>query len=379
MEPSMLQSAQSLLTELRRALDFAPAAVVAVVLFLTAIIVAWIIHAVVGRVLLRMAGERHPFARQILLSTWRLTRLALMLFALIVTLPTAPLADATRATLGKAFLVGAIILVGWATIEIVNVLASLYLQRFAGEDDQARKRATQIGILKGAAITLLILTTAGAALMTFDSVRQFGVSLFASAGVAGLVVGFAARPVLSNMIAGVQIAITQPISLNDIVIVEGEWGRIDEITGTYVVVLTWDLRRLVVPLTYFIEKPFQNWTRGSTNLLGAVVFYADYTVPVDRVRAKVEEIVKASPRWDGKVVSLQVTDARPDTLELRALASAVNASDAWDLRCELREKLIAFLQSECPGALPKRRQQTVADVILERPQHGIGLHRLQDS
>lgn len=376
----MLQNAQSLLSELRRLLDFAPDAIVAAVLFLTAILVAWIIHAIAWRVLVRLAGERHPFARQTLISTKGLTRLALMLFALMVTLPTAPLANEIRSALGKALLVAAIILIGWAAIAMVTMVASLYQQRFTGEDDrQARKRVTQIGILKGAAITLLILLTAGAALMTFDSVRQFGVSLFASAGVAGLIAGFAARPVLSNMIAGMQIAITQPISLNDIVIVEGEWGHIDEITGTYVVVLTWDLRRLIVPLTYFIEKPFQNWTRGSTNLLGAVVFYVDYTVPVDRVRVKVEEIVKASSRWDGKVVNLQVTDAKVDALELRALASAANAADAWDLRCELREKLIAFLQSDYPQAFPKRRQQTVADVLLDRPQHGIGLHRAQDS
>ncbi|MEZ5787683.1 MAG: mechanosensitive ion channel family protein [Xanthobacteraceae bacterium] len=376
----MLQNAQSLLTELRQALDFAPDAAVAAILLGLAVVVAWIAHAIVFRILLRLAGDRHPYLRQILLTTWRLTRLALMLLALRITLPTVPLVDTTRAALGKAFLVFAIILVGWATVDMVNVVADLYLRRFAGEDDrQARKRVTQVGILKGAAITLLILATVGAALMTFDSVRQFGVSLFASAGVAGLIVGLAARPVLSNMIAGVQIAITQPISLNDVVIVEGEWGRIDEITGTYVVVLTWDLRRLIVPLTYFIEKPFQNWTRGSTNLLGAVVVYTDYTVPVDRVRAKVEEIVKASPRWDGKAVSLQVTDAKADALELRALASAANASDAWDLRCELREKLIAFLQSECPEALPKRRQQTVADIVMERPLRGIGLHRESES
>lgn len=376
----MLQSAQSFLTELRRMLAFAPDAAAAAILLGLAVLVAWIVHSVAGRIVMRFIGERRPFVRQMLLATWRLTRLALMLFALIVALPTVPLAEATRATLGKVFLVGAIILVGWATIAMVNVLADLYLRRFGdGSDHQARKRVTQVGILKGAAITLLILATAGAALMTFDSVRQFGVSLFASAGVAGLVVGFAARPVLSNLIAGVQIAITQPISLNDIVVVEGEWGRIDEITGTYVAVLTWDLRRLIVPLTYFIEKPFQNWTRGSTNLLGAVIFYADYTVPVDRVRAKVEEIAKASPRWDGKVANLQVTDARPDALELRAVASAANASNAWDLRCELREKLIAFLQSECPEALPKRRQQAVADIAVERPQHGIGMHLPHDS
>jgi len=274
------------------------------------------------------------------------------------------------AALAKIFLLATIIVVGWVAITAVNMAAALYLQRFpldVVDNLLARKHRTQINILKRSAITLLTVVTAAAALMTFESVRQYGVSLFASAGVAGLVVGFAARPVLSNMIAGVQMAITQPIRIDDVVIVEGEWGRIEEITSTYVVVRIWDLRRLIVPLTYFIEKPFQNWTRVSAELLGTVFVYVDYTVPVDHVRAKVEEIVKASPLWDGKVVGVQVTDAKADTIEVRALASAANSGDIWNLRCELREKLIDFLQREYPGALPRRREHVVADVVLTQP------------
>jgi small-conductance mechanosensitive channel len=202
--------------------------------------------------------------------------------------------------------------------------------------------------------------TIGAALMTFDTVRQFGVSLLASAGVAGIVAGLAARPVLSNLMAGVQLAITQPIRLGDAVIVEGEFGDIEEITSTYVVVRVWDLRRLVVPLTYFIEKPFQNWTREGSAILGSVMLYLDYTAPVARIRAKAQEIVRASPLWNGQVCNVQVTDARPDTMELRVLVSANSAGDQGDLRAEIREKLIDFLQREHPLALPRRRNETIA-------------------
>jgi small-conductance mechanosensitive channel len=186
------------------------------------------------------------------------------------------------------------------------------------------------------------------------------VSLFASAGVAGLVAGLAARPVLSNLIAGVQIAMTQPIRLEDAVIVENEWGWVEEITATYVVIRLWDWRRLIVPLSYFIEKPFQNWTRQSAALIGSVVIHVDYSVPVARVRDQLTEIVSQSTLWDRRVVNLQVTNATEGTIELRALVSAGSASAVWDLRCEVREKLIAFLQQTCPQALPRRR----ADVTL---------------
>src|SRR5579863_2728245 len=161
--------------------------------------------------------------------------------------------------------------------------------------------------------------------MTLPAVRQYGVSLFASAGAAGIVVGLAARPVLSNLLAGIQIAMTQPIRVEDSVVVEGEWGWIETITSTYVVIRIWDLRRLIVPLSYFIEKPFQNWTYQTANLIGAVILHVDYTAPIDRLRAKLEEIVHGSELWDGNVASLQVTDSTQSTLELRALVSARNA------------------------------------------------------
>jgi small-conductance mechanosensitive channel len=191
-------------------------------------------------------------------------------------------------------------------------------------------------------------------------VRQYGVSLFASAGVAGIVAGLAARPVLSNLIAGVQIATTQPIRLDDQIIVENESGRVEEITSTYVVVRLWDLRRMIVPLTYFIEKPFQNWTRESTNLIGVVVFHVDNTAPVERIRAKAVEIVQASKLWDRDVFKLHVTDTTENSMQLRVIASARSAGDAFDLRCEIREKLIDWMQREIPTALPRTRQEVIA-------------------
>jgi small-conductance mechanosensitive channel len=207
-------------------------------------------------------------------------------------------------------------------------------------------------------VTVLIVVVAAACvLITFESVREYGVSLFASAGIAGVIAGLAARPVLSNLFAGLQIAIAQPIRLEDAVIVENEFGRIEEITGTYVVVRLWDWRRMIVPLSYFIEKPFQNWTRQSPALIGSVLVYVDYTVPVARVREELTNIVSRSKLWDGQVVNLQVTDAKNDTIELRALVSAADAGKTADLRSEVREALIAFLQKEYPHALPKRRAE----------------------
>jgi small-conductance mechanosensitive channel len=245
----------------------------------------------------------------------------------------------------------------------VNIAAEVYIRRFqlqAADNIMARKQLTQARVLKGAAGTLIVVITIAAALMTFEQVRQYGVSLFASAGVAGLVVGLAARPVLSNLIAGVQLALTQPIRLADTVVVEKETGSVEEIYATYVVVRLWDQRRMIVPLSYFIEKPFENWTHRETGLVGAVTLRADYTVPVERLRAEVERIVKASPLWDGQTLNLQVTEADDRGVELRALVSAANSGRLWDLRCALREQLIGFLQREYPQALPRRRQEAVS-------------------
>ena len=210
-------------------------------------------------------------------------------------------------------------------------------------------------VLKKAAVAIIGIFTLASMLMVFDSVRQFGASILASAGIAGIVVGFAAQRSIATLLAGFQIALTQPIRLDDVVIVENEWGRIEDITLTYVVVRVWDLRRLVVPITYFIEQPFQNWTRSSADILGTVFLYVDYNVPLDALRAELTRILEASRYWDGKVNVLQVTDAKEHPLEIRALASAADASAAWDLRCEIREKLIGFVQQKFPESLPRFR------------------------
>jgi small-conductance mechanosensitive channel len=240
--------------------------------------------------------------------------------------------------------------------------ADLYLERFTRDADNlyTRKHLTQARVLARAIDTIIIVATVGAALMTFDSVRHYGVSLFASAGVAGLVAGLAARPLLSNLFAGIQIAVAQPIRIDDSVQVENEVGSVEEITSTYVVVRLWDLRRLIVPLTYFIEKPFQNWSRESARRIGAMSLHVDYTAPVERIRAKADEIVQASPLWDGQDLKLHVTDAHERTIEVRVIASARTSGDAFELACELREKLIAFLQNEIPSALPRVRQQALS-------------------
>jgi small-conductance mechanosensitive channel len=242
----------------------------------------------------------------------------------------------------------------------VRAAGQIYSRRLpvdSGGDLLARKHLTQVRILERTVTVLIVIVAAACVLITFESVREYGVSLFASAGIAGVIAGLAARPVLSNLFAGLQIAVAQPIRLEDAVIVENEFGRIEEITGTYVVVRLWDWRRMIVPLSYFIEKPFQNWTRQSPALIGSVLIYVDYTVPVARVREELTNIVSRSKLWDGQVVNLQVTDAKNDTIELRALMSAADAGKTSDLRCEVREALIAFLQREYPDALPKRRAE----------------------
>jgi small-conductance mechanosensitive channel len=189
--------------------------------------------------------------------------------------------------------------------------------------------------------------------MTFDTVRQVGLSILASAGIAGVILGFAAQKSLTTLIAGIQIAITQPISIDDVVVLENEWGRIEEISLTYVVVQLWDQRRLIVPITWFIDRPFQNWTRTSSELLGTVFFYLDYAMQPETLRNELQRIVASTPLWDRRVVKMQVSNITERSVELRALVSAVNSSDLWELRCFVREQLIEFIKSKYPGWLPK--------------------------
>jgi small-conductance mechanosensitive channel len=224
---------------------------------------------------------------------------------------------------------------------------------------KARKIRTQIKFVSRMLIMIVVVLAIAAILLSFENLRKVGTGLLAGVGVGSIIIGFAAQSTLSNLLAGFQIAFTQPIRIDDVVVVEGEWGRIEDITLTYVVVKIWDERRLVLPINYFIQKPFQNWTRVNTNLLGSVFLYLDYSAPIDSIREKFDSLLLGNKLWDGKVKALQVTDSKERVIELRALMSARNSADAFDLRCYIREKLIAFIQEEHPDALPKTRTESI--------------------
>jgi small-conductance mechanosensitive channel len=352
----MLETIRDAFVALRDALAFAPSGVIGVLILALAAVIAIAVHEILTRLLRRLLDSRQPYLRSLLNAVSGLTRLAFLIIALVIVLPVAPIDPTAIAVLTRILSLATIALLGWIAVTATHVTGDLYLRRLrldAADDLLARKHITQVRIMRRVVDTLIVVLTVSAALMTFQSVRQYGVSLFASAGVAGLVVGLAARPMLSNLIAGIQIATTQPIRLDDEVVVENQWGRIEEITSTYVVIKLWDLRRLIVPLSYFIEKPFESWTRESTELIGAVSFHVSYMTPIERLREKALAIVRASPLWDGDVAKLQVNEAKEATLELRVLASARTSGAVADLRTEIREKMITFLQREYPTCLPQ--------------------------
>jgi small-conductance mechanosensitive channel len=253
--------------------------------------------------------------------------------------------------------------VAWLIIKALYVLEDVVVSRFrvdVADNLRARAIQTQFQIFKKVAIVVIWILALASILMTFDKVRHLGTSILASAGIAGIIIGLAAQRTIATLLAGIQVAITQPIRLDDVVVVEGEWGRIEEITLTFVVIRIWDLRRLVLPITYFLEKPVQNWTRVSAEVLGTAFIYVDYTVPLEALRQELRRIVENSASWDGKVCVLHVTNATERTVELRALMSAPDSSKAWDLRCEVREKLIDFIQKNYPDGLPKVRGEFTA-------------------
>jgi small-conductance mechanosensitive channel len=344
---------------LRHNLDWAPDSIAAVVIMAFAAALGLGLHRLFFISAQRLLAK-HPYVYVFIGQARGLTRVAVVVLALALALPAAPLSPDMSALIARTLILAAIVLIGWSAMLALSIASDLYLLRFRLDVEDnllARKHVTQVRVFKRALDILITIVTTAAVMMTFEQVRQYGVSLFASAGIAGIVVGLAARPVLSNLIAGIQIAMTQPIRIDDAVLVENEWGWIEEITATYVVIRLWDWRRLIVPLAYFMEKPFQNWTREGAAIIGSVFIHADYSVPVARVRKKLEEIVRGSKLWDGAVVNLQVTDAKERSVELRALVSSRTSPANWDLRCEVREQLIAFLQEEFPHALPHERAQ----------------------
>jgi len=251
-----------------------------------------------------------------------------------------------------------IITVGWGLIELVNSFKAILMDKYdiSKEDNLgSRKVVTQINLMGRILTFIVILFAIGMVLLSFENIRKIGIGLFASAGIAGIIVGLAAQKVIGTIIAGIQLAIAQPFRIDDAVIVENEWGWIEEINLTYVVIRIWDKRRLIVPTTYFIDKPFQNWTRTSADIIGTVFIHTDYTIPFAALREELTRLLNESDLWDGKVKVLQVTDAKQTTLEIRVLVSAKNSPMAWDLRVHIREKLIEFIQKNYPECLPKTR------------------------
>jgi small-conductance mechanosensitive channel len=278
-------------------------------------------------------------------------------------------ASSEMAVVDHALSIAFVVTITWLLIAVVESLEHIIQDRYSvdvADNLQQRKVQTQTRVLARTIEVVFVILGSAAILMTFPGVKQFGVSLLASAGVAGLVVGLAARPVVANLIAGVQIAITQPIRMDDVVIVEGEWGRVEEITATYVVVKIWNERRLVVPLSQFLEHSFQNWTRTSAELLGTVFLYVDYGVPLDTLRAELERFIATRPEWDERVVQIVVTDATERSMEIRALVSAGDSGSLWNLRCAVREHLIGWIRESYPGGLPRLRAE------LAQPTPGAG-------
>ncbi|MDQ2988619.1 MAG: mechanosensitive ion channel family protein [Pseudomonadota bacterium] len=309
---------------------------------------------------------RHfPFSRRLLVQCRRALRVSAFFLLLQImfrdtepTLQFSPVLQRLIALLSIASLT-------WLSTRAVQSIADtiIELNPITQIDNLAARRIhTQTRVLARSINILIIFIGTGMALMTLPLLRQIGTSLLASAGVAGLIVGFAAKPVLGNLLAGLQLAISQPIRLDDVVIVENEWGQIEEITGTYVVVRIWDQRRLIVPLQWFIEHPFQNWTRSSSELLGAVTLWVDFRLPLEPLRAEAQRLCGTLQEWDGRVCVVQVTETSERAMQLRILVSAPDAPRTFDLRCKLREGLLDFIQRHHPDCLPRVRNDTFSTI-----------------
>ncbi|MCX6178090.1 MAG: mechanosensitive ion channel [Chlorobiales bacterium] len=283
-------------------------------------------------------------------------RLLVSLIVLPFFLHYVPITPDVKEFLKHTLLISSIIGIVWFMMRLFRLFEEFILQHYSAkvkENESARKIATHVSLARKILNVIFVLIGISGVLMTFDTVRQVGLSILASAGIAGVILGFAAQKSLTTLIAGIQIAITQPISIGDVVVVEKEWGRIEDITLTYVVVQLWDQRRLIVPITWFIDRPFQNWSRTSSELLGTVFLYMDYDIQPETLRHELERIVTSTPLWDQRIAKMHVTNTSEKSVEMRALVSAANSSDLWELRCLVREQLIEFIRTSYPGWLPK--------------------------
>jgi small-conductance mechanosensitive channel len=331
----------------------------AAMVMVVAVAGAWLIAKLSGELIRHLAQRRfRPLLSKLYRSCYQPYRTLLILAVLRICMHWTGLKGAVLRGFQHGLLVALLGSAAWLTIKVLYILEDTAFRRFpieVADNRRARRARTQIGMLRrltAASVTVLAMAIA---LTTFAPLRTFGASLIASAGVVGLVAGLAAHATLSHVFAGLQLAFTDALRLDDVVVIENEWGHIEEIRLTYVVVRLWDERRLVLPTSYFTTAPFQNWTRNDARVLGSVLLHLDYCAPVEELRRETRRILETSPLWDGRTWILQVIDSTPSTMVIRVLASAADAPTAWDLRCVLRERLILFMQTDYPQCLPRVR------------------------
>lgn len=340
-----------------------------------AILLSLLARAVVFWILRRISRRKGALLGASLLKhSERPSLWILPLLGVLAVLPGLPFPPQLMSALEHIAGLGLIASIAWLAILLIQITSDLLSGRYRIDVEDnllARRIQTQFLVVHRIAVILVVVVAIAVMLMTFPAIKHIGMSILASAGLASLVVGVSMKDTLANLVAGVQIAFAQPFRLGDAVVVEGEWGAIEEIGTMYVIVRIWDLRRLVVPLSYFLDHPFQNWTYKSAELLGYTYLYTDYTVPVEAVRTELRRICESTPLWAGKVCGVQVSDSDRSTMQLRALMDARNSSDAWDLRCLVREKLIDFLQKKYPGCLPRYRGEIESKSVDEQERRPV--------
>jgi small-conductance mechanosensitive channel len=361
----------------------------AIFVFCGVLVFANLVHYILFRLLRRQETGQHRLGWGLQRYLGKPARAIFLLTCCLIVLPVIPgLPDNIETMLRQGFVMLVVVALGWFAAGCIYVLQSIMLQRYdlsAENNVQARRVHTQFQLFRRVLIAFVVIIDIGALLWTFNDPRiwHYGSGLLASAGIASLIIATAAKSTAANFFAGLQIAITEPIRIDDVVVVQGEWGRVEEINSAYVVIKIWDLRRLIVPLNYFIENSFQNWTRESSDILGTAFLYVDYSVPVEDLRRQLDAIVHPSPLWNKQVCGLQVTNLTDRSMELRCLMSSRNSSENFDLRCLVREKMTAWIQQNYPDAFPTMRFTAHSDSLreLEGPsltQHPAGQHNVRE-
>lgn len=346
----------------------------AIFLLCAAIVLANVVHYILFRIIRKKETQSNTLGWGIQKYLGRPARAIFFLTCLLAVLPVVPhLPEKIEDTLRQGFIMAIVAAMGWFAIGCIYVFQAATLRKYdlkAENNIQARRVHTQFQLFRRMLITFVVIIDLGALLWTFNDPRiwHYGSGLLASAGIASLILATAAKSTAANFLAGLQIAFTEPIRLDDVVVIQGEWGRIEEINSAYVVVRIWDLRRLIVPLSFFIENSFQNWTREASDIMGTAFLYVDYSIPVDVLRSQLDAIVHPSPLWNKQVCGLQVTNLTERTMELRCLVSSRNSSENFDLRCIVREQMTAFIQQHYPEAFPTTRFTALPDSNPNTPQ-----------